>query len=369
MFLVDKYAPKSPKHSRFHKELLKKLENQVNQNSMPHILLCGQRGTGKKTIVNMILNMIYGNETNDLYEVKYEVRGSNNKLNEVFLKQSNCHIIIEPNNNNFDKYIVQEVVKEYAKKVPYHYRTLGKFRTILINNIDNMSYYAQTSLRRTMEIYSDTCRFILWATLPTKVIEPIVSRCLYITLKQPSYDELFNHALYICSSENMILNLYDYETVLNNANGSIKDVVWQLDLIKNKINIEQKNDYLRSINILVSTIIAHDINQIHVQETNKKTNIITVRKIVYKIMDTNISCNNILIDVVNVICENNDLPDVCKIKIISIVAHYEHSMVKGRHLIMHIEACIIEIMTYLHDFEKQNPKYKDVFKKYYIEKS
>ena len=39
----------------------------------------------------------------------------NNTKTKVLIKQSNHHIIIEPNNNGFDKYLIQEIIQDYAK--------------------------------------------------------------------------------------------------------------------------------------------------------------------------------------------------------------------------------------------------------------
>src|SRR3990167_878267 len=93
--------------------------------SIPHVIFYGPEGSGKKTIINLFLEMIYDKDVHKLEDCIYKVAGSGNKITEVIVKQSNYHIIIEPNNNNFDRYLIHDIVKEYAKR-----RSLGIFKTI-----------------------------------------------------------------------------------------------------------------------------------------------------------------------------------------------------------------------------------------------
>ena len=228
MFFIDKYAPDTAKKSILHKDILKLLEFISKDDSIPHIIFYGNDGVGKRRIIKLFLEMLYGQDVNNVEENMYIVSGSGNKVREVYVKQSDFHIMIEPVDNNFDKYLIQDVVKEYAKRIQINiFKSKKIFKSVLINNLDNLSYYAQTSLRRTMEKYSGTCRFIMWCKSLSRVIEPLKSRCICIRISAPSNDELFKLALNISAKENLNLKLEDYSKLIKASNGSIRKLLWK----------------------------------------------------------------------------------------------------------------------------------------------
>ena len=57
MFYVDKYIPKSIDTTFFHKKIYELLEIMANDDSVPHILFHGPHGCGKKTMVNIFMNL------------------------------------------------------------------------------------------------------------------------------------------------------------------------------------------------------------------------------------------------------------------------------------------------------------------------
>jgi hypothetical protein len=86
----------------------------------------------------MLLEELYDETVHNIKEVKYTVVGYGNSKTKVDIKQSNYHIIVEPNNNGFDKYLIQEIVQEYARRQMLNiFRTKKKFKIVLVDTVDN----------------------------------------------------------------------------------------------------------------------------------------------------------------------------------------------------------------------------------------
>ena len=360
-FLVDKYIPanisdiidplyehyyklsgmnntdwklQSPSKCYFHKEILDKLQTISSDDGMPHIIFYGNHGSGKKTLINLFLEMIFDNSIYNLDDSKYTVISSGNIENEVIVKQSDHHIIIEPNNNNFDRYLIQDIVKEYARRYPLCiFEKSRNFKMVQINNLGNLSYYAQTSLRRTIEKYSNTCRFIMWCYSLSKVIEPLRSRCLCIHVPTQTNDELIKWTFNIASLELINLDLRILTNIVDSSNGNLKNILWKLDMYKYCGKIT--NCYQKALNNLINEII-------------EGHNIEVIRDYVYKMMITNISSNIIIKDILNIILiKINNYPKDKIFKIIEAASTFEYRLSKGRRDIIHIETFLETVINTL----------------------
>jgi len=335
---TDSWINTNPSKCFFHKEIFNKLKKIAEDDGMPHVIFYGNPGTGKKTMINLFLEMIFDKSIYKLDDSKYTVISSGNIENEVFVKQSDHHIIIEPNNNNFDRYLIQDIVKEYARKYPLCiFEKNRNFKMVQINNLDNLSYYAQTSLRRTIEKYSKTCRFIMWCYSLSKVIEPLRSRCLCIHVPTQSEQDLVQWTFNISSLENVNINFPVLSWIVQNSNGNLKDILWKLDLYKYCGKIQ--NGYQKSLVLLINEITTDGDIQI-------------IRDYIYKMMITNISSNVIIKDILNIILiklDNDKYPNSKKksSKIIDHASNFEYRLSKGRRDIIHIEAFILNIINVL----------------------
>lgn len=337
MFFIDKYKPNNIDDIEIHKNILQKLSIMSKDDSVPHIIFYGPEGVGKKTIINFFLEMIYNEQVHKLKDTVYNISGSGSSTSEEIIKQSNYHIVVEPKNTNFDRYLIQDVVKEYARTIPLNVFTAKKkFKTVLINNIGNLSYYAQTSLRRTMETFSKTCRFIMWTRSLSQVIEPLRSRCYCIRIPAPTDKELFKQLYKISINENIKINFNNYQEIINKSKGNIKTALWLLELKKRNDNFI--TDYDKVINFITKCLLTANINKV-----------LIIRDSLYSVMITNIDGTVILKDLTDKLVTIDSIPNECKYKIINAAAKCEHRLRMGRREIIHLELFIINVIFLLNN--------------------
>lgn len=146
---AEKYRPQSLSEMVNQKEIVERLESFVKTKNIPHCIFAGPPGTGKTTAALCLARNLYGAGYREhLMELNAsDERGIN---------------------------VVRKTVKTFARM-----RSIGEipFKIMILDEADNMTRDAQQALRRTMERFTGTCRFILIANYSGKIIEPIQSRC------------------------------------------------------------------------------------------------------------------------------------------------------------------------------------------------
>lgn len=328
MFLVDKYN--SNEDNILYRSniisTIKKLSKDTDE--IPGLIFYGPDETENIKIAYLFLEILYGKSVYKTNETKYVV--SNNNINsEINIMQSNFHMVIQPDNNGSDKNKFL-VIKEYAKKTPLSFiKTDKKFKIVLINKANNLSYYAQTSLRRTIEIYAKHCRFIMISTSLSKIIDPLKSRCICIRIPKPTTTEIFNVLYNISLKEKMNLNLDKFYEIKKKNNRDIKKSIWDLDYLK--YNIKEVNSFSDRIELICDYIMQNNVDDL-----------ITIRSILYNILITNISELDLLKSILKKILEE-DLTDIQKYKIIKIASDIDFRLINSRHLIYHLEKFITNV--------------------------
>jgi replication factor C subunit 3/5 len=323
-----------------------KLDIYKNYNNMPNLLIHGPPGCGKHTLIRLLLSDIFDYSINDTFLETYNIKGYGNSIIDVDIEHSKYHIIIEPNNTGLDKYLIQEIVKEYAKKkiINISYNKYP-FRVVLINNVDNLHYYAQTSLRCTMEKYNKTCRFILCCNQTSKIIDPIISRCLDIRIPSPTYNNMSSLLYHILLNENNMLSKTKIDYIIKKGEGNIKTTLWILYMVIYKIkNIELS--WKKSLD----TIINFMINLKNKNFILNEKIIITTRNILYNIYTTNISSINILIEIINKIIDSKQFDNYLLNIIFQLSSEIENRLNKGKRSIIHLDAFMCKVYYNIYKF-------------------
>jgi len=320
-----------------HKKLLKDLKNISEDEEFPNIIFYGKPGTGKKVMLNLFLEMVFGKSVYDVNDEIYTVKSSGNVDNKVSVKQSEHHIVIEPNNNNFDRNLVRHVIVEYSKRKPLSiYKNKNsknkKFKVVQINNLEDLSEGAQTSLRRTIEKYSKNCRFVMWTHSLSKVIKELRSRCPCFHVPTIDNDDLLMWAYRISRINNININFEKLHKIIDTSNGNLKTILWKMDLYKYTGALI--NTYDQKINILAKNIINYE-------------DISIIRPIIQNFLTTNIKSNKIIIDLLNIILKKSVLNDKKIKQIIESASEYDNRLSLSRRDIIHIEGYVVKIMNIL----------------------
>ncbi len=146
---VEKYRPQRLQDVVGQEVAVQRLQAYVQQKNVPHLLFAGPAGTGKTTSALALARELFGSD----------FRGSFLELN-------------ASDERGID--VVRGKIKDFA-------RTMAlqdvPFKLIFLDEADALTQDAQQALRRTMEQFSKTCRFILNANYSSRIIEPIQSRC------------------------------------------------------------------------------------------------------------------------------------------------------------------------------------------------
>jgi len=194
---TEKYRPVEFEEVVGQDEIVKKVQNLTNAMNIPHLLFAGPAGTGKSTLALIVVKKLFGKNWRENY---LELNASDERGIDV----------------------VRQKVKDFART-----KALGNvpFKVIFLDEADALTKEAQQALRRTMENFTGTCRFVMSCNYSSKILDPIQSRCVILRFKLLEEKDVQKRVRVIAEKEGLQLNDEAIEALYESSDGDCRRVI------------------------------------------------------------------------------------------------------------------------------------------------
>lgn len=308
---TEKYRPYSLDKIIGQDDIVVKLKGFVKTKNLPHCLFAGYPGTGKTTAALCLVHDLFGDEFADCYE---EYNASDERGIAVVR----------------DKIKVAAMTRSFGELI---------FKIIILDEADKMTPDAQDALRRIMELYSTTCRFIIICNRPDKIIEPIQSRCAFFRFK-PIDDECIRGKInYISKAENVNITEDGIKTIIDNCSGDLRKTYNLLQAAASSRSVVDE----KSILTILGRAKSKDVQEMLL--TTLRGNLIKGRDFLkFIIKDQGVSSTDIINQLHDEIFRISNISELWKATLLDMVGEIEFRVSQGSNSEVQLSALIAKFV-------------------------
>jgi len=192
---AEKYRPKTLDDMVDREEIVTRFRSFVKDKNLPHLLLVGPAGVGKTTSILCLARDLYG-------------AGYQNYVLELNASDERGIDVIRDKVKNFAR--TSAIASEVS------------FKILILDEADSLTTAAQHALRRTMEVYTRTCRFCLIGNYSENIIDPIQSRCSVFRFGPLAEQDVKNYVAMIAQKEGVKLIPEGLDAVFEASGGDMR---------------------------------------------------------------------------------------------------------------------------------------------------
>ena len=303
---VEKYRPKTLDEIVGQDEIVERLKAYRDTRNLPHLLFAGPAGTGKTTSAMALSRDLFGENWRQNY---FELNASDERGIDT----------------------VRTKIKEIARLAP-----LGgtDFKLLFLDEADNLTADAQAALRRTMETYSKTSRFILSANYSSRIIEPIQSRCAVFRFRPLKPEAIRAYLGRIAKAEKLKITDDGMEALVYISEGDMRRAVNSLQVAAS-LSSTIDADALYKV---ASTIRPEEVKKII--ERALAGEFLKAREVLDKLLiEYGVSGEDVVRQLHRSVFDLN-VPDEIKVRLLDRIGETDYRLVEGSNERIQIEALL-----------------------------
>ncbi len=235
---TEKYRPSKFEEVVGQQEILKRVKSLVQALNIPHLLLAGPAGTGKSTVALIIVKELFKERWRENY---LELNASDERGIDV----------------------IRQKVKDFARTKAIENMP---FKVIFLDEADALTREAQQALRRIMENYTNTCRFILSCNYSSRIIDPIQSRCVVLRFRLLEKKDVVQVIKRIAEKEKLAVSDGAFDALYDGSEGDCRRTInllqttasISLNISEDMINMILASTKPRDIKVVIDYALAGD---------------------------------------------------------------------------------------------------------------
>lgn len=349
MLWIEKYRPRSFAEIEDHCDIIDTLRS-YSVHTMPHLMIHGGTGHGKRTLLHALINHLYGSVP-DMRHKKVEMAtGTSKSIDVSFLEAEEFIEIGLSEYGRNDKLVVQTIVKQIAQTKPmltlFKKKDALSIKILAITDAGEMSKHAQSALRRTIEMYSSNLRVILICEQLSTIIEPIRSRFLVVRVPGFEQGECERICEKILAKENFCVDKKVVSEICEAGRGNLKKALCLLEThcFNQAVDAVKRQKVEKPVVHLDWERQVRSIAALMKREQSSQA-LKTIREDMYSLLGTCIPPRSILVALLNALVENVSF--TAHQRIVEQASLHDERLKLGTKSIVHLESFVASVLVVL----------------------